>query len=386
MRNIFVLTLAQALGMTAAPLVILLGGIVGADLAPSTSLATLPVASIIVGTALSTIPAALLMKNIGRKRGFLIASLISALSTLMAAWSLSLGNFWLFCFSCALLGNHLAFIQQYRFAAAESVPTEDIGKAISLLLLGGLLAAWLGPEIAVRGRFLIDTEYAGGFLYLGGLNLLAFIILLMGFKNQQSLTEKQLPGRPLKVILMQPNTLLAIGAAAIGYGFMSLIMTATPISMHHIDGHSLESTKTVIQNHIMAMFLPSLFSAWLLSKLRIKGLMLTGIICYLACILATFWDRDFAHYLAGLILLGIGWNFLFVSGTTLLTQQYRPNEAFKVQATNDFIVSSTQAIAALSAGVLISGLGWNLLNIAGLPILLLLGAYLIFTKKHAVHH
>jgi MFS family permease len=383
MQNLFILTLCQALGMSAAPLVILLGGIVGANLAPSTSLATLPVASIIIGTALSTIPAALLMQRIGRKLGFLVATIISALSTLMAAWSLSLDSFWLFCFSCALLGNHLAFIQQYRFAAAESVPVEKVGKAISWLLLGGLFAAWIGPEIAVRGRHLIDIEYAGGFLYLGVLNLITFCILLLGFKNQLPITEQQLPGRPLKVILAQPNTLLAIGAAAIGYGFMSLIMTATPISMHHMDGFSLESTKTVIQNHIMSMFLPSLFSAWLLRKLNIKGLMLIGIACYLACILATFWDRDFAHYLSGLILLGVGWNFLFVSGTALLTQQYRPNEAFKVQATNDFIVSSLQAICALSAGALISGLGWSLLNLAGLPILILLGAYLLLSKNNS---
>lgn len=380
MQNLFVLTLCQALGMTAAPLVILLGGIVGATLAPSTSLATLPVASIIIGTALSTIPAAMLMQRIGRKGGFLIAAFISALSTLLAAWSLSIDSFWLFCLSCMFLGNHLAFIQQYRFAAAESVPVDKVGKAISWLLLGGLIAAWLGPEIAVRGKDLLDTAYAGGFLLLGGLNLTTFGILLLGFKNQQPSAHQQEPGRPLGEILTQPGTILAIAAAAIGYGFMSMIMTATPISMHHMDGHSLESTKTVIQNHIIAMFLPSLVSAWLLRKLKLKGLMLTGVVCYLACILATYWQRDFAHYLAGLILLGIGWNFLYVSGTTLLTQQYRPNEAFKVQAANDFIVASLQSAAALSAGALISGLGWQILNLAGLPILIGLILYLIRWK------
>ena len=262
---------------------------------------------------------------------------------------------------------------QFRFAAMESVNKELLPKAASMVLVGGIAAAFLGPEIAVMGKDLLSVEYAGSFILLAALFAVG-IVFLVGFKTPV-LEEKKVEEesqRPLIEIVKQPTFWIAMLSATIGYAVMSFIMTATPVSMHVMDGHALGHTKWVVQSHIIAMFLPSLFTAWIIKKIGIYRMMIGGLIIYLLCIGIAFMSQDLTNYWISLVLLGVGWNFLFIGGTTLLPQSYRSNERFKVQALNDFVIFGIQAIASLSAGWFIYAVGWNMLLLVNLPFIFFL--------------
>jgi hypothetical protein len=270
---------------------------------------------------------------------------------------------------------------QFRFAAMESVPAKLIPSAASSVLLGGIAAAFIGPETALFGKDLFQTDFLGSFILLAGLFLVALLVLL-AFKNPK-LEQETVPlvSRSLREISTQPIFWVAISSAAVGYMIMSFIMTATPVSMHVMDGHSLSQTKWVIQSHIVAMYLPSLFTAWIVNRLGILKMMIVGLIAYLICIAIAYSGHYLSNYWISLILLGIGWNFLFIGGTTLLPQSYRPNERFKVQALNEFVVFGTQAIAALSAGWIVYAIGWELMLLFTLPIIF---AQLVFVMRWKV--
>jgi fucose permease len=256
---------------------------------------------------------------------------------------------------------------QFRFAAMESVTEDLIPKAASMVLVGGIAAAFLGPEIAMLGKDLHEVEFAGSFILLAGLFAIA-LVFLIGFKNPVIQEQKtDLQERPLKIILKQRIFWVAMLSATIGYAVMSFIMTATPVSMHVMDGHSLGHTKWVIQSHIVAMFLPSLVTAWIIRKLGVSKMMISGLFAYILCIIIAFVGKDVGNYWVSLVLLGIGWNFLFIGATTLLPQSYRPSERFKVQALNDFVIFGIQAIASLSAGWFIFAVGWKMLLLLNLP-------------------
>ena len=381
-RTLFVLTLAQCFGQTAAPILVLLGGIVGAQIAPSLDWATLPIAIQIVGLASATIPASIIMSRLGRKTGFLIGSGLSIFASLLAAWAIYLESFLMFCIAAFLIGNYIAILQQYRFAVAESVPKDEIPKCLSFLMLAGIVAAFLGPEV---GRSFSVTsslpDYVGSFLGLAALLSVAFIILLLFYRESPVKVEQHDNApRPLIEILQQPSLILAVASAAIGFSVMSLIMTATPVSMHEIDQHSLADTTRVIQAHILAMFLPSLFSGILISRFGVHRIIQVGLVLMLACVAIGWGQPTLLHYGGTLILLGIGWNFLFLGGTTLLTQSYRPSERFKVQAVNDFMVFGLQAIGSLSAGALLASLGWGGVMSFTLPVLFLLVVVLVINR------
>lgn len=365
--NVWLLTIAQAFIMSVGAVVVFVGGIVGAALAPGKTLSTLPVASIIIGTACFTIFVSMLMKKIGRKKSFLIIIIYSMFIALLASYSIHLESFYLFCLSCFLFGVTTSCVMQFRFAAMESVSEKFIPKAASHVLLGGIAAAFIGPETALMGRNLLNDEFTGSFILLAGLFLLGFITLLF-FKNptirKEVIAEKS---RPIKEISKQYVFWVAIFSAAIGYAVMSFIMTATPVSMHVMDGHSLEDTKWVIQSHILAMYIPSIIAAWIIEKLGIPKMMIFGLLANLFCIVIAFAGHSFINYWLSLILLGVGWNFLFIGGTTLLPQAYRPAERFKVQAINEFVVFAAQAIASLSAGWIVFALGWELMLLINLP-------------------
>lgn len=370
-RNVWLLTAAQALTLTVNSTIVFVGGIVGSQLAPKEEMSTLPVALAVVGTALSTVPVTLLMRKLGRKRAFTWMLLYSMVIACLAAYMLNIGSFYGFCLSTLLSGVTNAGVMQFRFAAIESVSPSDIPKAASLVLLGGIVAAFLGPELAVRAKDLLSAEFSGSFLALAVLFALACLIL-QGFVNPQ--IETAASGeepRPLKEIIGQPVFWLALSAGAIGYVIMTFVMTATPVSMHVMDGHSLEDTKSVIQSHIVAMFLPSLFTAWIIRKLGVKWMMIVGLLSYLVCVGIAFLSHDLINYWVALIALGIGWNFLFVGGTTLLPQSYKPHERFKVQALNEFVVFGSQATAALTAGWFIFAFGWETLLMFVIPIVIL---------------
>ena len=369
-RNVWLLTISQALMLSVSSLVVFVGGLVGSQLAPLENLATLPVASIVVGTAVTIPPVTLLMNTIGRRRSFFIIVIFSVLVAFLASYAVSISNFYLFCLSTFLFGATYSCVMQFRFASMESVSEDMIPRAASMVLVGGIAAAFLGPEIALFGKDLLKVEFAGSFILLAGLFVVAFIFLL-GFKNPVIQEEKsKIPQRPLQEILKQRIFWVALLSATIGYAVMSFIMTATPVSMHVMDGHSLGHTKWVIQSHIIAMFLPSLIAAWVIKKLGIPRMMITGLIAYLICIAIAFAGRQLGNYWVSLVLLGVGWNFLFIGATTLLPQTYRSSERFKVQAVNDFVIFGVQAVASLSAGWFIFAVGWKILLLINLPFIL----------------
>ena len=353
---------------------VLLGGIVGARLAPDLSWATLPLAVMVLGTACTTVPATLLMARYGRKVGFLVASGYSSTSGLVAAVAIYSENFPLFCVAAFLVGSNSAFIQQFRFAVAESVPADQIAKCLSLLMLAGIVAAFVGPAVASGFSQVAGLpQYVGSFLGMSFLISCSFVVLLVFYRNAP-VDETEVVGdpRPYARILREPNLLLAMGAAIVAWSVMSLVMTATPVSMHEMDHHSLEDTAWVIQSHILAMYVPSLFSGFLVSWFGVYRIITVGAVLMLGVVFVAYGDPGLIHYWGAMVLLGIGWNFLFVGGTTLLTTSYRAAERFKVQALNDFLVFGLQAVGSLGAGVLLALFGWNSILWLCLPWLVML--------------
>jgi len=379
-----VLAAAQSFGQTATPILVLLGGIVGARIAPDPSWATLPLAIMIIGVACATIPASLLMSRIGRKAGFLIGSGVAILAGLVAAWSIEVEMFLLFCLASFMIGNYAAFMQQFRFAVAESVPPDEVPKCLSFLMLAGIVAAIIGPEVGNRfSRTEGLSDYVGSFLGVSVLMTVSFLILLIFFRNQEvDEASEEEPVRPLGEILAQPKLILAITSAVVGYTIMSLIMTATPVSMHEIDSHSLDDTTWVVQSHILAMYVPSLFSGFLIARFGVFRIIQSGFLIMLGCVAVGWGEPMLMHYWWSMVLLGVGWNFLFLGGTTLLTQSYRSSEGFAVQAINDFLVFGLQAVGSLGAGVLLAVYGWNGVILFSAPWLLVL----LFVYFFAVDH
>jgi len=381
--NVWILTIAQALIMSVSPIVVFVGGIIGATIAPVEHLATIPAASIILGTALMVIPVTILMKKFGRKKTFLLVTLFSILISLFTSYAIYISSFYLFCLSLFLFGMTMACVMQFRFAAMESVSADLIPKAASCVLLGGIAAAYIGPEIAVLGKDLLQVPFSGSFLVLASVFLMSFFILLVFKSPDVEVEDNQSTQRSFKEIASQRIFWVAILSAAIGYAIMSFIMTATPVSMHVMDGHSLHDTKMVIQSHILAMFLPSIITGWVIDKLGVTKMMLVGLLAYIICVAIAYSGHHLGNYWVSLVLLGIGWNFLFIGGTTLLPQSYQPAERFKVQALNDFIVFGTQATAALSAGWFVFALGWETMLLLTLPIILF---QLVVIGKSAGNH
>jgi MFS family permease len=372
--NVWILVAAQALAMCTAPFIVFIGSIQGRMLAPSEGLATLPVGMVVVGTVLAIKPATALMARTGRKPVMLLGGLMGVAAGLTGATAAWLSSFPLLCLAALLGGTGLAVVHQYRFAAMESVPPSLAGSAAARVLLGGLIAAWLGPEVALAGRGAVGpASFLDGWLALAAVQGLAMLVLGLGYRTRSELPRETAirQGRPMGEILSQPLIWAAIGAAAIGYAVMSFIMTATPLSMTEMAGHSLQDAKQVIQIHIVAMYLPSLISGWLTRTLGLPVMLVMGLLAYLACILLALSGIDFHHYLSGLILLGIGWNFLFVAGTTLLPRGYNDEERFRVQGLNDLMVFGSQATAALTAGLALSAFGWSGVLLLVLPLLVL---------------
>ena len=375
---------AQCFGQTAAPILVLLGGIIGTRIAPSPDLATLPLAFMIMGIASATIPASMLMANFGRKAGFVGGTCWAILASLLAAWSVQQSSFYLFCFASFLIGNYAAFLQQFRFAVAESVPVDEVPKSLSILMLAGIVAAILGPEVGRRFSVVEGLpEYVGSFLGLAALLTTSMLVLVVFYRNTTVVANKvEGEERPLSEILRQPALILAISSAVVGYTIMSLIMTATPVSMHEMDHLSLDDTTWVVQSHILAMYIPSLFSGFLIARFGVMRIIQIGFVLMMACVAVGWGNPELMHYFGSMVLLGIGWNFLFLGGTTLLTQSYRVSERFKVQALNDFMVFGWQAVGSLGAGVLLAVLGWNGVMAFSIPwLVLLLPAMIIVMKR-----
>ncbi|WP_252732228.1 MFS transporter [Paraglaciecola arctica] len=388
--NVWLLTLIQALAMSTGTMMVLAGGVLGAKLTPDPAWSTLPLAMSIVGTAIGVLPITRLMQHFGRKPIFIAATLVGALATLLAAFSIIHHSFTGLVFCAFLLGLMLSAIQQIRFAAMESVGLEMMPKAASTVLLGGLVAAILGPELITIGQIFTAQSFVGGFFLMAGILLLCSLLFTQ-ITNTHLVSEKSAnTGRELSQIVKQPVFVLAVSASVVGYALMSFIMTATPVHMHVHEAFSLQDTKWVIQSHIFAMFFPSLFSGWLINILGTSRIIYIGLFAYTCTILVALTGNEWLSYWGALVLLGIGWNFLFVGGTVLLAQSYQPVERFKVQGLNEFLVFGSQATAALSAGLFLNLVEWQGLLFASFVIiviqLIVVGRqqYRI-TKSHALN-
>ena len=363
-KNLWLLILSQIFAFTAAPVTVFLSGIIGSELTPIKSLATLPMALSIVGIAIFAIFAAKIMNIIGRRLGFIFASIGSSLSSLLAAYSIIIESFILFNLGCFLLGATVAFSHQYRFAAVETVKKEMAPKAISIILLAGIGSAFIGPNLAnITKSAIAEHLYAGSYIALAVLTLTSTIFLIFykdGHKPNKVAGRKT---RSYFELISQPRFLQALIASAFAYAVMSFLMTATPISMHVMEKISLTKTGFVIQLHIAAMFLPSLITGNLINKFGHSKIMHAGVVLFSITILTSLFEQNFINYLIALIFLGFGWNFLFISGTSLLVLSYKENEKFKAQGFNDLIVYSIQAISSLSAGVFLTLTSWKTMNL-----------------------
>jgi MFS family permease len=366
-RTLSLLTFCQFLSVSGTVLVVTLGGIIGTTLSPDPALATLPLSVMVVGTAAATVFASMLMARIGRRAGFVLGACIALVGAGIAAWSLTAGAFLPFCIGIGLFGVNGAFVQQYRFAAAESVGPAHAANALSIILVGSIGGALLGPWLATSAVAGADEHAAVSYLpaiaAIAVLQLLNAVVLL-GLRDAAP-TRGPVPAggeaRPLGEILRQPRYVVAMLGGMVGYGTMTLVMTATPIDMHVGHGFSMADTGAVIRSHVLAMYLPSLVSGPLMGVLTLLGTVVVGV-----------QGHDYHHYWWSMVLLGVGWNFLYVGGTALLMQAYRESEKFAAQAVNEFAVFGCSAAASLAAGSVIHLFGWNTLLLAAAPVLVLM--------------
>jgi len=385
-RNLVILFLCQLISATGAFVVIVLGGIIGSSLTETQALATLPVSLMVVTTAVTAIPATRLMRRIGRKAGSLISSMTAVAAALLTAYAISHSNFTLFIISTAMFGINMAFTQQYRFAAVESAPPKHAGRAISLVLLGAIGGAVLGPELVTRGEYWIDNVQYAGALYavavLFGVQALLFMALSP--LRVEAVDDAHQGARPLREIARQPVFIMAVLGGTVAYGTMTLIMTATPLSMNVHDGYSLDVTASVIRSHVLAMYVPSLISGFLIERVGTVKMMGAGAVALIAACIVGSQGHEVIHYWYTLVLLGVGWNFLYIGGTTMLTHTYKPQERFTAQGMNELSVFGTSAAASLLAGTVIHFYGWFTLVVLPAPVLILILVGLFMVRRNTL--
>jgi predicted MFS family arabinose efflux permease len=380
-RNIVILLTCQLISATGAIVIVTLGGIIGSKLVANPAFATLPVSIMVVVVAATTIPATILMRKIGRRYAFSLSSLCAVTSVLIAAFALYSESFAWFILATGAFGINMAFTQQYRYAAAESVEPRFVPRAISLVLVGAIGGAFLGPELVKYGEYAIPTiQYAGTLLSLSLLFLVqsALFLTLGPLRGEDSETAVQTQ-RPLGSVTRQPVFIVAVLGGTVAYGVMTFIMTATPLSMHIKDGFSLADTSQIIRSHVIAMYAPSLISGYLMERLGVIRMMtIGGFGLVLACVIG-LQGQSMMHYWYTLVLLGVGWNFLYVGGTTMLTLTYSMSERFKAQAVNEFSVFGTSALGSLLAGTVMYVYGWYTLVLVPLPLLaiIMFGLYYV---------
>ena len=371
--NLIVLTLSQIFSFTAAPVTVFLSGIIGSQISPLKSLSTLPMSISVVGIAIGAIFASKLMSITGRKIGFIVASIGNTLVSILAAYSIFIQSFSIYCVANFFLGMGMAFTHQYRFAAAESVSEDKVPTAISIILLGGIVSAFIGPSVANFSKDLFSNHmYIGSYLSLAALTFLPTIFFLF-YKNTSKIELSfKYSGRSYFELVSQPRFLQAVISSAFGYAIMTFLMTGTPLSMHVIDGISLNKTSIVIQIHVACMFLPSLIAGNLVKKIGHSKMMYVGVGLYCITVVISLFDQSFLNYMLALVFLGFGWNFLFISGTSLLVLTYKEEEKYRAQGFNDFVVYSVHALGSLSAGVLIVLTNWKIMNLICIPLIIVI--------------
>jgi len=370
-RNVLLLSFCQAMMMTGNALIVATASLVGYLLAEDKSLATIPLAIQFFATMLTTIPASFLMKRLGRRGGFFIGVSLGTAGAALAVTAILHEAFWLFCGATLLVGMFNGFGIYYRFAAVDVATEAYKPRAISYVMAGGVVAAFTGPNLANWTDGLLDLpQFAGSYAALLGIYALSFLALMLLRVPAPGPAAAHASGRPMREILRQPTFLVAVLAGMLGYGIMVLVMTATPLAMQG-HAHSFSDTAFVIQWHVFGMFAPSFFTGALIQRFGVLNILITGALLTLACVVINFLGNDVWHFWAALVLLGVGWNFLFVGATDLLTEAYRESEKAKAQAFNDFMVFSTVTVSSLSAGMLHYNFGWQAVNAGVLPSILL---------------
>ena len=382
-RSAYILAGCQALAVSCFSLLITISPLAGNQLAPDPSLATFPVAVQFLAMMLSTWPASMLMRRYGRRTGFSVGLLIGALGGIFGCLGLMLASFALFCLGTACVGIFAAHAAFYRFAAADTADSgADKARAISWVMAGGVIAAFLGPEIAKHSRDLLaPVDFAGGLLAVTALCLLA-LILVQGLRiPKPAPVAKGGGGRPLAEIARQPVFLVAALCAMVGYGAMNLVMTSTPLAMLGC-AHPFEASALVIQFHVLAMFAPSFITGGLIARFGHAAILGSGALLVLASVAINLSGVELGHFWGGLVLLGLGWNFLYVGGSALATRCHTPEERAKTQALYDLMVSSTVALTAFFSGAIYNLLGWSSVNLAVVvPVLLCVAASLWLARR-----
>jgi MFS family permease len=378
-----VLAVCQALYTSSVSIDLTLTGLVGYMLADDKAFATLPFSLITVAAALTTVFASFLMARIGRRAGFLLGAGVGALGGAVSVWAIFHHSFWAFCAGTTTVGVFQAFAQYYRLAAADAVGMEGKSRAISTVLAGGVVAAVCGPLLAAWSKdWLAPVAFAGSYALVTGLALLSIALLALLYRDAAPVAHTAAthePARPLGEIVRQPIFMAALANNALGYAVMMFVMTATPIAAVAC-GHTIGDGAAIIQWHLVGMFAPSLFSARLIKSFGVLRVIGTGIVLSALCGVLALRSTDLPHFYAALACLGVGWNFMFVGGTTLLTQSYRPSERAKTQATSEFTTFAFSALGSLFAGQLLARFGWATINAAIFP---LLGAAALATLGYA---
>jgi MFS family permease len=377
-RHLLLLAVCQALFLTNNVTFIAINGLVGLSLAPLGWMATLPVTGYVVGAALSAMPVARLQARVGRKRSFQVGLVVGGLSAALCALAVSIGSFWLLVASTVFAGFYSANGALYRFAGPELVQPAFKERALSWVLAGGVAGAFIGPNLASATRAWLTVPFAGAYLALVGVALLGLLVMsFIRFPAHVAPLPGAATGRPLAELARQPAFVVAIIAAALGYGVMNLLMAATPIAMAQCK-HPFDSAALVLEWHVLGMFVPSFFTGNLIKKFGAVPVMLVGALLNLICVVVALSGVDLMQFLIALFVLGVGWNFLYTGGSTLLTKTYRPEEKNRAQGAMDTCVFWTMALSSFSSGALITTQGWTLLNLGSLAPLALLGAALLW--------
>ena len=370
--SILLLSICFALSSSTSSLSVSASSIVGFQIAENKALATFPLTFHLLGTMLAGIPASMLMKFIGRRYGFLIGTGIGTFGAASASIAIIYSSFTMFCFSIFCLGVLNGFAQLYRFTAVEVSSIEFRTKAISYVMLGGIVAGFIGPAIAARGKDIFENaEFVGSYLSIIILYFFIAIILIRISLPKPSIVEQTGDLRPLKVIFSQPKFIVSVLSSMIGYGVMAMIMTATPLAMTRGSGYPFDDAAFIIQWHALGMFAPSFITGNLIKRFGPIQIVFAGILLNFICIAINISGTELINYWSALVLLGVGWNFMFVAGTTMVTETYLPAEKAFVQGVNDFLVFGTAAVCSLLSGVLQTSFGWKTVNLSTVPLLLI---------------
>ncbi len=365
-RHLLLLAVCQALFLTNNVTFIAINGLVGLALAPLGWMATLPVTGYVVGAALSAMPVSRLQARVGRQRSFQIGLLVAMVSAASCALAVATQNFWLLVASTLVAGFYSANGALYRFAGPELVAPAFKERALSLVLAGGVVGAFVGPNLASATRSWFVVPFAGAYLALVGVALLSLVVMsFIRFPAHVAPPPGAAAGRPTAELLRQPVFAVAVIAAALGYGVMNLLMAATPIAMQQCK-HPFDSAALVLEWHVLGMFVPSFFTGNLIKRFGPLPVMFVGALLNLVCVAVALSGVDVMQFLVALFALGVGWNFLYTGGSTLLTQAYRPAEKNRAQGVMDTTVFWTMAISSFSSGALITTQGWTWLNLGSL--------------------